>query len=226
MKTTEHPDLIKFNDYMSFLKECQAKQYATDLVLHKHHVIPRCFDTDRKEVVKLSVEDHVHAHILLSKCFTEGSYEQIANLRAAKILQKKSIRYIKELEELYKHSRGSNNPFWGKTHSEDTRAILSLKTSQNLTDMSYEERYGVKAEEEKRKRRAGVKAYYESIGNRRSEETIAKMKANAKPRIGAENGMARKVEVDGKVYGCLKDAIEATGMSAYLIKKLETFKYI
>lgn len=226
METTKYLDLIKFYEYKDFLQECQNKVYDSSLVLHRHHVIPRCFKTDRAEVVQLSVEDHIHAHILLSKCFTEGSYEQISNLRAAKLLQKKSIKYRQELEKLYEHSKGPNSTFWKKTHSEATRAVLSLKTSQNLTNMSYEEIYGFDADIEKDKRRQGVRAYYESIGNRRSEETRAKMKANAKPRVGAENGMAKKVEVNGKTYNCLKDAIQDTGLSTYLLKKLETFKYI
>ena len=42
-------------------------------------------------LVKLSVEDHINAHILLSECFDENTYERISNLRSARFIAKNSI---------------------------------------------------------------------------------------------------------------------------------------
>lgn len=226
MKHTESLNLVEYYKYLDHIEECKAKEYDSDLVLHRHHVIPKCFDTDRKETVVLSVDDHITAHIMLSNCFTEGSYEMLSNLRAAKVLQKKSIKYKQELEKLYKHSTGENNPFWGKTHTDEVKQHLSQTTKDRLTDVSYEQRYGDRAQEEKEKRRSALRKYYEKVGGSRPPEVLEKIRNNHKPLRGADNGMAKAVEVNNVLYGSIQEAAVQNNLSIYKLKKLESFKYI
>ncbi|NBU05477.1 MAG: hypothetical protein EBT39_03910 [Sphingobacteriia bacterium] len=65
--------------YRNFILECKNKDYDNSEVLHKHHIIPRHVFVNNSvwNLVHLTVEDHVKAHLLLSDCFEEGSPEKI-----------------------------------------------------------------------------------------------------------------------------------------------------
>lgn len=45
----------------------------------------------------------------------------------------------------------------------------------------------------------------------------------SKARYGADNGFSKKVEINGIVYDCMKDAVEETKLSMYLIRKRGNF---
>ena len=118
--------VAEYYTYKNFINSCKDKEYSEDLVLHTHHIIPRCFGgTDEKSnLVKLSVEDHINAHLLFGKCFDENSYEENANLKAARILNNKSIKDKETLRKISLAFSGENNPFYGKKHTEETKSIL------------------------------------------------------------------------------------------------------
>ena len=111
MQKTKQVLLKQYQEYLEFLQQCEAKDYQKELVLHKHHIIPTFIYTDttyKKKTVLLSVEDHMEAHYKISKCFDEGSFEQIGNLRAAKLISKKSIKYRDDLLKIYESQKGEN----------------------------------------------------------------------------------------------------------------------
>lgn len=103
MKNTTLLHLTEYSIYKNFLKECRNKIYSDDLALHNHHIIPRCLGggNEKTNMIKLSVDDHAKAHLLMSNCFDENSYEQSANLKSARIIGSKSIKkHLKRLQTL------------------------------------------------------------------------------------------------------------------------------
>ncbi len=116
----------------------------------RHHIIPRCMGgtNEKSNLVKLTAREHFLCHWLLWKqhrtpklgfafncmrfssksnqqrVYTSFEYEcmSIANAEASRLLLTGKAR-----PELSERNRGKNNPFYGKHHSEETKAILSEK---------------------------------------------------------------------------------------------------
>jgi hypothetical protein len=224
MKRTQLLHLEPYNTYLNFLEECRGKKYPEELVLHKHHIIPRCFfkedatlGQDYQQIISLSVQDHIQAHILLAKCFDEGSYEQISNLRAAKLLSKNSVEFREEFLKIYEGQRGegssSKRPEVRKKLSEAKKGQPSEKKAK-----SYEDIYGDRAEEERNKRRKATRtkeAYKQSA--QKAKETAKKRGTRAS---GAKNGWAKQVVVNGITYGTVREACEKLNISRYKLHKL------
>lgn len=116
MKHTETTNVEKYFLYKKFIEECSRKRYPDNLVLHKHHKIPKCMGggNDHNNLIKLSVEDHIKAHLLFAECFDINSKEYVSNMRSARILNNKSIKDKEILEKISKCFIGENNPFYGK----------------------------------------------------------------------------------------------------------------
>lgn len=178
-------------DYADFINECKNKSYDENLVLHKHHIIPQFIDKSKNnmEIVLLSVEDHITAHLLLAKCTNEGTYEYISNIRSANILNRYSIKdkdVLKQFAETYK---GENNPFYGKKHTQETKNLIASKTSENFKDKSYIDRYGDNAEKEKEKRRKGVKNYWDNITEEEKQQRSLNMSKGLKGKTPWNKGL-------------------------------------
>lgn len=214
--------LIPFQKYKKFINKCKNKTYNAKLVLHKHHIIPKHIwsSSDNKETVLLSVVDHIKAHILLSECFDIGTYEYNANLRSARVLSKKSIRDKKTLENIRKSYCGINNPFYGKTHTQKTLDILSSNTKKMFKDKSYEDRYGINAEDEKIKRSTGVKNSWDSLSSKDKEiRSLNSSKALKGKNKGKNNSMSYNLIVDDIKFECLQDALSFYNISYYKLFK-------
>lgn len=56
-----------------------------------------------------------------------------------------------------------------------------------------------------------------------TKQKISESLKNGKAVTGSKHGSARKINVRGTVYGCIKEASEALNISRYLVKKLGTF---
>ena len=144
MKKADAFDYKEYKIYMNFINECKNKQYDENLVLHTHHIIPKHLCTDRsivnskKNLIKISVENHVQAHLLLANLYPDDTYEHISNLRSARILNKNSIREKDILKKITDSYRGEKNPLYGKTHTEKTRKKLNtsfLRKGKNYSDI-------------------------------------------------------------------------------------------
>ena len=206
--------LAPYYTYLEFIKECKLKTYNQDLVLHKHHIIPRHLGGSNSisNIIILSVEDHIESHILLSQCFDIGSYERIANLRSARVLNKKSIKNQIILDEISKTYSGENNPFYGKTHTDETKEILRNKAKAQLSDVSYEERYGINHKEEKEKRSNGMKSYWDNLSEEeRKKRSDNQSKSLIGKNTGSANGFSRPLLVDGVRYESTTEAVKALG---------------
>jgi hypothetical protein len=202
-------DIDKYYEYKNFLNECANKKYQDNLVLHKHHIIPRhlCVNEDllnsRDNIIKLSVEDHVTAHLMLAEMYDAGTYENISNLRAARIISHKSIRDKEVLEKISNSYRGKNNPFYGKRHSPETMEIIKAarRKRKNLT---YEEIYGeshAAIEKQKRAKKTRTDAEYKEAA-KKAAETAKRNKSH----VGSKNAWAQPLLIDDKYFGSRKEA--------------------
>jgi hypothetical protein len=221
MKKADCFDFDKYREYLKFLEECKTKNYDSKLVLHKHHIIPKHICADElllnsdENIVKLSVEDHAKAHLLFAEMYEVGTYEHSSNLRSARIIGKKSIRDVDTLEKISKTYVGDKNPFYGKTHSEEVRKVLSEKSNLHRVGKTYEEIYGKeRADEEKRKRAKKTRTddEYKEAGKNISKSLKGKY-------LGDNNPLAQPYLVDGVYFGSKRSVQEYYGNCFITIKK-------
>lgn len=215
--------------YKKFVEECKDKTYDEELVLHKHHIIPKNLggDNSDKNLVHVSVEDHIEMHILLSECFSVGTKEHIDNLRSARVLNKKSIIDKKTLEKITKSYVGANNPFYGKKHTQETKKKIS-ENNKKRKGISYEKLYGDKVSEEKKKRSVATKKYWDSLTKQEREtrkNNISKSLSD-KRKFGGKNPYAKKVEVNGIRFGSMSEACLYFKVNSYFLKKKFKIKEI
>lgn len=198
--------LQEYIDYLSFVQTNSIdKSASVDYVTHLHHKIPRCLggNDQKQNIVRLQVENHVRAHLLLAKCFDEDSYECVQNLRSANLIDKKQIRDESEMEKFRDSYRGEKNPFFGKTHSkEQTDKAFETKKRNGSTKRGerYEQMYS-SPEEEKKKRANGVKSDWANM----SDEERSQRKANigiGLSKMGKEKlqERARNAAIKGKGF--------------------------
>jgi hypothetical protein len=220
MNNADFFDLDKYIKYLNFIKECRNKKYDSELVLHNHHIIPRhiCADSEllnsSKNLVKLSVEDHVKAHLLFAEMYDDDTYEHISNLRSSRILGGKSIRDVETLDAISKSYTGTKNPFYGKKHTEETRKKLSIVSNIHRIGKTYEEIYGKEGAEIERKKRAKktrTDEEYKQSAKKISKKLKGKMS-------GDKNPFAQPYMVDGVYFGSKKS------VEAHYNKKLITIK--
>lgn len=227
MKQADHFNLKNYKKYKDYINFCRKKMYPTNIVLHNHHIIPKhlWFDTDKSvnntdNIIQLSVEDHITAHLMLAECYESDTYQHISNLRSARILDKKAIKDKKLLDKISKTYLGSNNPFYGKQHSENVKKTLSEKTKLQCGGIAYEERYGGNAMIEKEKRKQGVKRYWDNIDEKSKNIRCKNISTARKGKgVGSDNGFATKLLVNGNYYGSVKDACKALNTNPYFLYK-------
>lgn len=233
MKSTDYLKLQEYYRYLEFIQECRSRNYDSNLVKHVHHIIPRFLKPDipdKLNTVELSVEDHIQAHLLLAECFTEGSYERLTNIRSAKLLSRNSIKDVSLLQELYRYSTGEGNPFYGKTHTDETKEKLRQATIKHRTGKEYATLYETeeRALVEKQKRAQGVKKVWESRTQERKQEIVEKVRKSkvGLDTSGAKNPNAKRILVDSVEYGTVDDAIRKLGKSRYRLFREHKITYI
>lgn len=226
MKNAEYFNFDNYDKYRTFILKCSTLIYDKMLALHKHHIIPKNLWNDdnlsvnnKTNFINLSVDDHIKAHLLLAECYESNTREHIVNLRSARILNKKSIKDAETLNKIKESYIGQNNPFYRKTHNEQTKKKLSL-LAKNRKDKSYNEQYGENAELEKTKRKTSVKAYWDNLSEgdrlKRSAAISKSLKGKQK---GSNNGFATKVLIDNVIYDTIKEACETLNVNSYYLYK-------
>ncbi len=212
--------------YRRFLDSCKNKKYPKKLVLHEHHIIPEHMggDSSKKNLIRISVEDHIKAHILLSECFEEGSYERNANLNSARFLNR-SILNNEDLYKIQKAYLGKNNPFYGKKHNQETLSKIASANKKIFGGKTYDEIYGKSSENEKEKRSNTLKEYWDNTTPKERNERGNSISRSLKGKmVGKKNPMSFPVLVDGVRYECLGDAIKIFGTRYILYKNHKVVK--
>lgn len=214
--------------YRDFILECKNKNYNNSETLHKHHIIPRHIFVNNSEwnLVSLTVEDHVKAHILLSECFEEGSAEKVKNLQSARILNNMSIRDREILNKIGDSYKGEGNPFFGKKHTEESILKIKENSSVSKKGKKYEEIYSEKSSGEKDKRRLSVKKHWEDLSKDEKSNRISKMSESLKGKmVGDKNPFSTPVLVDGVRYPSITAAAKDKEISQNLLfKRYEVIK--
>lgn len=226
MKHATFFDLKAYNLYKDFIEYCKKKQYESFLVLHKHHIIPKCLWSNDdasvngdSNIVMLSVEDHITAHIMLANCYESDTYEHVANMRSARILNKNAIKDKNVLLEIAEAYKGNKNPFFGKTHTSDVISSL-IEKGKKQKGINYEERYGNLANFEKQKRSIGVKKSWDNMSEDSKISRSKKQSESLKGKLtGSKNPYAKPMLVNEKYYGSLKEACESLKISPYKLYK-------
>jgi hypothetical protein len=222
MENAKYFKLKEYKEYLEFIHSCKTKTYDDKLVLHKHHIIPKHLWHNEKisvdvisNIIKISVDDHIKAHLMLAECYNEDTYECISNLRSARILSNKSITDKTTLDKIAETYYGSNNPFYGKTHTDQIKQKLANHTKSNRTGKSYDEFYGNERAEIERKKRAKktrTDVEYKEAAKKISEKLKGRY-------VGEKNPTAQSFMIDGLVFGCRNDMLNHFGISMYLLKK-------
>lgn len=176
--------------YDAIIKNAQNR--TLDSYSELHHIIPRSLggSDDPKNLVSLTAREHFVCHILLTK-FTEGQ-DRNKMLHAA-ILMKSTNRYQDRYfnSRLYETVRrdyaivaserqlGELNHFYGKKHSDETRAKMSA-SKKKLYGNGKHPHIGMKRSEEVKRNislaRKGQPSPKKGLpGKKWTEETRAKM---------------------------------------------------
>lgn len=139
------------------------KQRVTnpDVYYEKHHIVPRCLGgtNHKSNIVKLTAREHYIAHLLLYK----SAHDENTKIRMAYALnafkylscdkrQINSRQYDVIKREFSKmmsiKMSGENNPFYGKTHSQDFKEKMRIKSSGPLADRIGKEKAAAAAEKQ------------------------------------------------------------------------------
>lgn len=133
------------NIYYKIIDRARSRDLSSDTYTENHHIIPRSLggDNSKNNLVKLTAREHYICHLLLAKMTVkESKYKMLcAILRMAKSSQPQRVKmhsrkyeYIKK-QKAKMHSEmfsGKNNPFYNKTHSEETKEKLREARSRQV----------------------------------------------------------------------------------------------
>jgi len=143
------------------LSECRVREHAWQY--HLHHILPRCLGgSDHKNnLVLLTPREHYISHLLLTRMTKGGARSKMVfaffRFKPKEADTWSARAYEKHLCSLQGALSGEGNPFFGKTHSEETRRLIS-KNHGMRGRTAYDiwvERYG---EKEACKRKTELKA--------------------------------------------------------------------
>jgi group I intron endonuclease len=138
-------------------------------------------------------------------------------------LEKEYIKKYNTFNEGYNLTLGGEGCI-GYKHTSDIRKKISERTKMSYThkDLTYEEIYGEKAEEQKNKRKESVKLYWANISEEEKIKRVNKAKNTLKERGSnkcGKNPFSKPIIIENVVYECWSQAEESLKMSKYKIKK-------
>lgn len=234
MKKAKYFNYPQYVEYMHFINSCRGKKYQESEMIHLHHVIPRNVCEESKETIPLNIEDHAKSHFLLSLVFPEKTYEHIANIWSYNLLSKQKEYFA--LEKIKNSYSGENNPFFGKKHDKETRALISYKLNKywDLLDSigakNYDFIYGDFSKNEKNKRSTGVKKNWGTLNdsekNSRMEKVAVSIKENGSLKRSKNPASMKCVYMDLS-FDCIQDALDFSGLkNEYYLRKSKEFKII
>jgi hypothetical protein len=158
----------------------KRKKFRSDIHYERHHIVPTSLggSNDISNKVWLTPKEHFICHTLLVKCTTGKDKMRMAcawhRMATAKRYTSKQYEVLRKQHALI--MSGENNPFFGKSHSEETKEKLrkaNTGKSYNLgAYRSPEQRAKISASLKGRKNPHVSKALK---GRKVPKETIAKM---------------------------------------------------
>lgn len=171
---------------------------------HIHHIIPKHMGgtDDPSNLIQLTVEEHAEAHRKL--------YEQYGHLED-KLAWQGLLGLIDSREimrQLYESRRGSGNPFYGKTHTEEVRRKISRNRKNK----------GKQPKTSEWKQKMSEKMSGEN------NPAFGKSAWNRGKKLGPQSAESRRKKgfpliFRGKEYNSMSEAVKLSGVSAYFIRK-------
>jgi hypothetical protein len=158
----------------------KRKKFRSDIHYERHHIVPTSLggSNDISNKVWLTPKEHFICHTLLVKCTTGKDKMRMAcawhRMATAKRYTSKKYEVLRKQHALI--MSGENNPFFGKSHSEETKEKLrKANTGKSYNVGAYrspEQRAKISASLKGRKNPHVSKALK---GRKVPKETIAKM---------------------------------------------------
>lgn len=210
------------NRYHTFITRCveyNSAHLSSGTYSELHHVLPKSiwpeYEACNWNIVKLTARQHYIAHFILSKAFTgKPGLQMNCAFGMMSTANEHQSRVTSVLYKLSKQRRadtwaeffsGSNNPFFGKTHSPETiEKIRAANLGKPQSDETKEKRAsklrGLKRSEEfKQRLSAANKGNKNSLGSKRTDESKALLSAANK---GSKNPSARAYVVTSPSGEC------------------------
>jgi hypothetical protein len=190
-------------------------------------------DVDNEDSTeKLQIKDKIvtflnNMHEVQAAKFVENemlSPQKMSTLNNEDVLDEtKKISELnkKILDKLYESYRGENNPFYGKSHSEESINRIREKSGNATRGLNYDSIYGEFSQDQKNKRSKSAILQWNSISTEERKNIIAKVSDSLKKsgkRKGSNNPASYPIIVDGVFYSSVREAITEFGYSYY--KKL------
>lgn len=226
-------DLNQLKKYEEFLIECSKKEYL-NLNTHIHHILPKFMKGSNKKdnLMRLSIEDHFSAHVILAECFDISSFYYKGNMYSAN-----RLRINIDVPDNFNVILPDNFNFRGCKHSDESKKLISESKKGKsperwIIEAANASRRGVPlTQEHKIKNSESMKLQYKTgvrkvnLGNMDSPKRIIyrnKLSERGKNKQnGKDNPFAKKIEhvESGEIFNCLKDAMDKFGFTNYNILK-------
>lgn len=184
----------------------RARNRIIDGYVERHHVIPRCMSGSDYEgnLVSLTPEEHLIAHLLLVKMFPGNqkllyAANMMVNCENGIYNNNKRYGWVRRMHAA--SMVGTNNPFYGKHHSEET--LKKMRGPRGRMSDQFREYcktrvgsknpfYGKHVTEANKRKLA--EARHNHTGWHHTDETRLKMSMSAKGRISPLRGRPQSEE--------------------------------
>ena len=205
----------------------------------RHHIIPACYFKSRKiasyteNMVLLTGREHFVVHMLLwkidklnralfmahyrnSRCFKDAKFSS----RQYEILKEYRSKLLSGKGNPMYEMNGELNPFFGKTHSDETKKKLKKAwEKRKLRPLSSETKLKLSLINKGRK---FSDAHKKKIGqaNKKPKSRESVLKRNDAPPNG------KKIIIDGIIYPSKMNAVRHLGLSKWEFDKTVKYEYV
>lgn len=129
-----------FFRYIHFIQTRPCRPYKAGET-HRHHILPKALGGGNEEanLIILTCREHFIAHLILWKCYggkMTKSFHFMRNKRMSQPLHLSSCQFQRLVKERTLSSMGQGNPFYGKHHTEETRALMSKNHKSNFSTIT------------------------------------------------------------------------------------------
>lgn len=131
---------MDYKRHYDLLIEKRKKHIVIEDYYENHHIIPKCMGGNDSidNLVRLTSKEHYIAHMLLYKHYKTSklAHAWFSMLRCdtnqKRFFTSKQYERARKahIEVLKKEMKGKSNPFFGKTHTEEVRNIISEKNKK------------------------------------------------------------------------------------------------
>lgn len=124
--------------YSEFIADRLTKEPVKPAYFEKHHILPKSLGggDEKSNIIRLTMEDHIHAHILLAKMHGGKLWAALFFMTKKTVGRTRSLRRIPSQYEIRAAAfakkmfalnwRSENHPMYGKQHQQKARGAMSV----------------------------------------------------------------------------------------------------